>query len=130
VRIPVGVGMIAGPGNSSPSPNGNGNGHSRGNHGRFGKGNPGGPGNPLGSKIEKLRAALVNAVTEEDIAKMAKGLIKSANRGSPAAASVVWDRIFGKAKQPIEMSGKNGKRLTIRVVYEDRGVRDRERMSD
>jgi hypothetical protein len=110
--------VIAGP--ETPSPNGHGKG--RGRNGRFANGWKGGPGNPLAAKTERLRAALVNAVSEEDIAKMAKGLVKAANRGSPAAASVVWDRIFGKAKQPMEFTGKDGGKIRIEVVYVDRAA--------
>ena len=36
--------------------------------GRFAPGNRGGPGNPLGGKIAKLRAALVEAVTDAIVA--------------------------------------------------------------
>jgi hypothetical protein len=103
--------------NEKPSPNGNGIGDVRGKNGRFAKGHKGGPGNPLGKKIEKLRAALVRAVTDDDIRQMAKGLIRQAKRGSPAAATVLWDRIFGRAKQPIELSGKDGKMLRAKIIH-------------
>ena len=44
-------------------------------------GNHGGPENPLAGKIGKLRAAMVAAVTEDDIHEIARSLIATANGG-------------------------------------------------
>ncbi len=35
--------------------------------GRFTKGNPGGPGNPMGRRVAELRHALMDAVSQEDV---------------------------------------------------------------
>lgn len=77
----------------SPSPNGS---DGRDSRGRFSAGNPGGPGNPLGSKIARLRSALVSAVTEEDIEAIAKTLITQAIAGDMAAVRELFNRLLGR----------------------------------
>jgi hypothetical protein len=49
--------------------------------GRFTKGKPGGPGNPFARHVAKLRSALVQCVSEEDIRRIAEGLLVSAKLG-------------------------------------------------
>jgi hypothetical protein len=80
---------------TSPSPNG-GNGGSRDERGRFVTGNPGGPGNPLGGAVAKLRAALVEAVTPDAMRDIARGLIARAKRGDTAAAQLLFRHILGR----------------------------------
>jgi hypothetical protein len=87
-------------GNESPAKRKNG----QDSKGKFQKGNKLGRGNPLLKHSERLRAALLQAVTKEDIGAIARGLVASARKGSPTAAALLFDRIFGKANQPIEMS--------------------------
>lgn len=67
--------------------------------GRFTPGNRGGPGNPLAGKISKLRAALVAAVTEEDIREIAQALIATAKGGDVRAVKELLDRTIGR---PVE----------------------------
>lgn len=71
---------------------------------RFRKGNPGGPGNPYVKQTHQLRAALMKAVTKEDIGAIAKGLIRKAKQGDVGAAHELFDRLFGKANQPMEVA--------------------------
>lgn len=78
---------------------------------RFKKGHPGGKGNPLIAQVNQLRAALAGAVTREDVDAIAKGLIKEAKDGNVAAAHELFDRLFGKAKQALEVTGKDGKAI-------------------
>ena len=81
---------------SAPSPNG----HSdRDARGRFAPGNAGGPGNPLGGKVARLRSALVEAVTEDDMAAIARKLIDMAKGGDVTAIRELLTRTLGK---PIE----------------------------
>jgi hypothetical protein len=49
--------------------------------GRFARGNPGGPGNPHAKRTFLLRAALLEAVTEDDIRAIAHGLVTKARSG-------------------------------------------------
>jgi hypothetical protein len=46
-----------------PSANG---GNGRDANGRWAKGNPGGPGNPLVQQVQRIRSALINAITPND----------------------------------------------------------------
>lgn len=67
--------------------------------GHFKKGNKGGPGNPLSGRVNRLRAALINAVTEEDIQEIIQKLVQLAKQGDIGAAKEVLLRVLGK---PIE----------------------------
>jgi len=78
---------------SRPSPNGP-NGRDRA--GRFTRGNAGGPGNPHAAHVAKLRSALLDAVTPEDMRAVARALIAKAKRGDVAAARELCERTLGK----------------------------------
>ncbi len=80
----------------APSPNGC-NGHQgRDARGRFTSGNPGGPGNPLGAQVAKLRTAMVEAVSVEDLREIAKALTRKAAKGDVSAAKVVLAYTLGR----------------------------------
>jgi hypothetical protein len=64
--------------------------------GRFLPGNPGGPGNPHAGKVGKLRTALIEAVTEQDIKEVVASLVKAAKSGDIPAAKLLFDRVIGK----------------------------------
>jgi hypothetical protein len=83
----------------APSPNGD-NGRATG--GRFAKGNAGGPGNPYGAKVAALRAALMDAVTPDTMARIAAALVKQAEAGDIAAARELLQRCLG-APQAIDL---------------------------
>jgi hypothetical protein len=74
---------------NAPSPNG------RNGEGRFTRGNKGGPGNPYAKKVGRLRAALLDAVTPEDLQAMVAALVREAKAGSVPAAREVIDRLLG-----------------------------------
>ncbi len=76
----------------APSPNG------RTATGRFANGNPGGPGNPHGRRVADLRAALLDAVTPEDIHAVAKALVARAKAGEVPAIRELLDRLMGKVQ--------------------------------
>jgi hypothetical protein len=63
---------------------------------RFTKGNPGGPGNPFARHVAKLRAALVNRVTEADIQHIADGLLVSAKLGHLPSIRILLLYALGK----------------------------------
>jgi hypothetical protein len=64
--------------------------------GKFVKGNAGGPGNPLAARVSKLRFALVNAVTVEDIEEVIAALVKQAKEGDVAAMRELFSRVLGR----------------------------------
>lgn len=70
-------------------------GDGRDDRGRFVKGNPGGPGNPLGARVAKLRGALLEAVTPEDVRAVARALVEAAKGGNVQAAREVLQRVLG-----------------------------------
>lgn len=74
-------------------------GDGRDRNGRFTSGNPGGPGNPHGGQIARLRAALIHAVSEDDVRAIIGKLVEKAKAGDTAAAKVVLERCLGK---PVE----------------------------
>ena len=57
--------------------------------GRFVPGNPGGPGNPYGAKDAALRRAFLNAVTPEQVERIARKLLELAEAGNVEAANVL-----------------------------------------
>jgi hypothetical protein len=64
--------------------------------GRFTKGNSGGPGNPLAGRVARLRFALVNAVTAEDIEQVISALLQQAKDGDVAATKELLSRVLGR----------------------------------
>jgi hypothetical protein len=64
--------------------------------GRFVKGNPDGPGNPFARQVAKLRAALVDCVTEEDMLHIAEELLVQAKLGKLAAIKLLFQYVLGK----------------------------------
>lgn len=68
---------------------------------RFKPGNPGGPGNPHYGKLERFRAALMEAVTVNDVKAIAKRLVKDARDGDNFAIKELFDRLFGRPVTPI-----------------------------
>jgi len=74
-------------------------GDGRDSSGRFVRGNAGGPGNPLAGKLSKLRAALVAAISEDDVREIAETLIGLAKGGDMAATRELFLRTLGR---PVE----------------------------
>jgi len=74
----------------TPSTNG------RDTSGKFLPGNSGGPGNPFASRVGKLRAALISAVSEEDVQAVVKAIVTAAKSGDIPAAKLFFDRVIGK----------------------------------
>jgi hypothetical protein len=101
----------------------------RENTGKVGKGKPpkhsqfkaGESGNPNGrpKKIPAIDELLAEILSEEKDGLSAArqviiALVKKAKSGDVRAAEVLFDRAYGKVKQPIENSGNQD--LTIRIV--------------
>jgi hypothetical protein len=74
----------------------------RDTHGRFVKGNDGGPGNPFARQTAALRKALLEAVTPEDITQMAHTLMIHAKQGDLGACKLLFSYILGKPQAAID----------------------------
>jgi hypothetical protein len=78
--------------------------------GRFAKGNQGGPGNPHAGQVAKLRARMLEAVTEDQVKQAMQALADEAARGNVAAIRELLDRVAGKPHQAQshEITGPGG----------------------
>ena len=86
---------------SPPSPTGpNGTSGGRNPDGRFAPGNRAGRGNPHARRVARLRAALMRAVTPQDLAAVALALLAKAKDGDVAAARELLQRLLGP---PVEL---------------------------
>ncbi len=70
----------------------------RTSNGRFGKGNPGGPGNPHARRVGQIRAKLMAAVSDDDIDAVIRALVDQARAGEPWATKEVLTRLIGDAR--------------------------------
>jgi hypothetical protein len=80
-----------------------------------------GAGRPKGSLAKstieamELRKRLIEAASAEwDM--IIRGLLRNATRGDVPAIRELFDRIFGKASQPLEHTGKDGKELPTPIL--------------
>ena len=71
--------------------------YARDSHGRFQKGNPGGPGNPYAERVAELRSMILDAVTKENLRAVVKAMVKRAKGGDVVAARELFNRLVGKA---------------------------------
>jgi hypothetical protein len=70
--------------------------------GRFAKGNKCGLGNPFSRRLGKLRSAFLDAVTDEDVAAVARRLHHLAMMGDVQAAQVYLSYAVGKPRPAVE----------------------------
>jgi hypothetical protein len=70
-------------------------------HGRFAKGNPGGPGNPFARKVAMLRRTLINFVTEDDMKHVAFVLKERAMGGDMTAIKLLLQYVVGKPSETV-----------------------------
>jgi hypothetical protein len=84
------------PAEAAPSPSG------RAVDGKFAPGNKFGPGNPFARKCAAFRAALMEAVTEQDIKDIAVKLRDDAKTGDKAAVKLLFQYVIGKPQPAID----------------------------
>lgn len=65
--------------------------------GKFAAGNPGGPGNPHAGQVARLRSAMLEAVTLDDMRAVARKLVEMALQGDLKAVDLLLTRTLGKA---------------------------------
>ena len=65
--------------------------------GKFAAGNPGGPGNPHGGQVARLRAVMLEAVSEDDMRAVVLKLVELAKEGDLKAIDLLLNRTLGKA---------------------------------
>ena len=70
--------------------------------GRFTAGNRIGKGRRIGSRVNKLRRAMLEAVTPDDIREIISVLVGLAKAGDLTAAKIVLDRVLG-SPVPIDL---------------------------
>jgi hypothetical protein len=68
----------------------------RDERGRFNQGNQGGPGHPFARQVARLRRALLQSVTEEDIQEVGRRLVALAKEGNVQAAKLLLSYTIGK----------------------------------
>ena len=66
-------------------------------NGKFATGNPGGPGNPHGGQVARLRAAMLDVVGEDDMRAVVLKLVELAKGGDLRAIDLLLNRTLGKA---------------------------------
>ena len=88
-------------------------------NGQFLPGYRGGPGgNQLAGKMQKLKAVLVSVVTPEEMEKVARTLLRLALEGDVLAIKLLFERLFGKPDQGIQVSGEIGIRKYQHINWE------------
>lgn len=81
----------------------------RDGQGRFIKGNKAGRGRPIGSRVDLLRRALMEAVSTDDICDIIRAVIIRAKQGDTGAAKLVLSYVLGNptAFDIVERQGLN-----------------------
>lgn len=88
----------------------------RDENGRFLPGTTGGPGRPR--KANELRAAMLEAVTEDDIIEVTGQLLAAAKRGEPWAVRELLDRATGKPQTSLAVDADDdGSGQVLRIIY-------------
>lgn len=70
--------------------------------GRFQPGCKAGPGNPFGRRVAALRKALLDSVSEADMARLGRKLLAQAEGGDVAAAKVLLGYVVGKPAAAVD----------------------------
>ena len=68
-------------------------------------------GNRYSHWVTALRDAMQSALTEEDIREIVRAMVAEAKAGDVQAATALLDRIFGKAKQSVDIHAEGWRKL-------------------
>ncbi len=71
--------------------------------GRFTAGNRFSKGNPHSKAVNHFRSLILDAVSDADMNAVVLKLVKLAKAGEPWAVKEFFDRVVGKASQPLEV---------------------------
>jgi hypothetical protein len=82
-------------------------------NGRFAPGNPGGPGNPFARKVAALRAALIDAVTPQDITEIMYLVVFNAKAGSLEWTKFLFQYAVGKPRPAVNPDTLDLDELTL-----------------
>jgi hypothetical protein len=92
---------------TAPSTNGHNGPQDRDESGRFLAGNRGGPGNPHAAAVGRWRAALVEAVSPDDLRAVIALLVTAAKGGAIWAVRELLDRCLGSPRVKVEIEAAN-----------------------
>ena len=94
-------------------PSSNGGNTGRDNKGKFGKGNSCSKGNKgnTNEKAKALKAVLLKTITEKDIKKIGRALVKKALAGDVPATKELFDRLWGRAIQEVDLGENTAKTI-------------------
>jgi len=67
-------------------------------------------------KSRALKKALINAVSEDDIKKIGQILIDKAKKGDIPAIKELFDRLWGRSPQSVEIGGEDGGPIPVSIV--------------
>jgi hypothetical protein len=81
--------------------------------GRWAPGNRASQGNANNRRMARLRAALLDSATPEDVRDVGAKLAELAKGGDVAAARVYLEHVIGKAPQSVELTGPDGSPLGL-----------------
>ena len=87
-------------------------------NGQFTKGNKVGLGNSnaANSKVQKLKDAVLAAVSVASIKVIIEKQIEKAKEGNNQSAKIILDRCLGKPTEIYEVGGKDGKPIQVSIV--------------
>lgn len=90
----------------------------RSEEGKFTKGNQCALNNKshTNEKAKALKEALLDSVTEKDIKAIVKKMKAQAKAGDHNARKELFDRLWGRAPQAVEVSGEGGGPIPVSIV--------------
>lgn len=85
-------------------------------NGKFAKGNKIGKGNPYMSRVAHIRSIIYDQVKDEDIIELIQKLITMGKGGNLKAIEEILNRVIGKSKEHIEITGQDGENFSVRLI--------------
>lgn len=79
---------------------------------------------PVDVKTKKLKETYINAITENDIKEIVKGQVSKAKEGDTTAAKEIFDRLWGRAKQEIDVEHSGSISFTEALSKATKGEKD------